>query len=547
MALTRADLVVQTLQTYGVPFVATLSGNGTDPLFLACARNGMRLVDFRNEQAAAYAADAYARLTGKLGVVLVSSGVAHVNALTGILNAYFDGAPVLLITGASDYGHADAGRFQDLDQPALAAPICKYSKEVARPDRVLFYLHEAIGRALAGRPGPVHLTIPTDVLMAEATPTTYPRLTEAAGVAQPRAAGDPALVSEAARMLSQARRPVLVQGSGAFYARAADALDRLAGTMQIPVIVPIWDRGVVEKPAPYFLGVVGAASGGPSLLPDADAVLIVGSQVDYRVGYAMPPTIKADARIIRIDADPASLKQGVEPDLAIQGDPRSVLTALADELERQGAQPYTDWLEEARRRDREFKSKWDVVPTAPPMTGQHIVEALRPLVQGDETLFLVDGGNIGQWAHMVLGNRYPTNWLTCGASAVVGWGLPGAIGVKLAYPNRPVVLLSGDGAFGFTVAELETAVRQNTPFVVVIADDQAWGIVVSSQIQAFGPENVLASRVNPVRYDVVAEGFGALGLRAEKPQDILPAVQQGLASGRPTVVQVPIAVQGPSF
>jgi len=547
MPLTQADLVVQTLKDYGVPFVTTLSGNGTDPLFMACARNGMRLVDFRNEQAAAYAADAYARLTGKLGVVLVSSGIAHVNALAGLLNAYFDGAPVLLITGASDYHYADAGRFQDLDQPALAAPICKYAKEVARADRTLFYLHEAIGRALAGRPGPVHLTIPTDVLQAETTPQRYPRLRAEAGIAQPRAAGDPGLIAAAADILAQAQSPLLVQGSGAFYARAANALDRLAGKMHLPVVVPIWDRGVIEKPAPYFLGVIGAASGGPELLADADTLILVGSQVDYRIGYAEPPAVRPEARIIRIDAAPESLKQGVEPDVAILGDPGSVLTALADELERRQARPYSTWLEEARRRDREFRSRWQTVPPAPPMIGHHIVEALRPLAHDSETLFLIDGGNIGQWAHMVLGDRYPSNWLTCGASAVVGWGLPGAIGAKLAEPQRPVVLLSGDGAFGFTVAELETAVRQNTPFVVVIADDQAWGIVVSSQVRAFGPENVLASRVGPVRYDVVAQGFGALGLVAEKPADILPAVREGLASGRPTVVQVPIAVQGPSF
>jgi len=545
--MTRADQVVQALKAYGVPFVATLSGNGTDPLYVACARNGVRLVDFRNEQAAAYAADAYARLSGRLGVVLVSSGVAHVNALTGLLNAYFDGAPVLLITGASDHARADAGRFQDMDQVALAAPICKYAKNVDRADRVLFYVQEAISRALSGRPGPTHLTIPADVLSAEAGPAELPRVGAAAGIAQPKAAGDPALIAEAAKLLGKSQRPVLVQGSGAFYAKAGEALDGLASKMQIPVVVPIWDRGVVERPAPYFLGVVGAASGGPTLLPDADAVIIAGSQVDYRVGYAEPPTIKADARIIRIDVDPETLRQGVEPDVAIQGDPKSVLSALANELERQGGQPYTEWLEETRRRDRQFRSRWDAVPAAPPMIGHHIVEALRPLVQDDKTLFLVDGGNIGQWAHMVLGNRYPSNWLTCGASAVVGWGMPGAIGVKLANPDRPVVLLSGDGAFGFTVAELETAVRQSTPFVVVIADDRAWGIVVSSQIRAFGPEWVLASRVGSVRYDLVAEGFGALGLRAEKPEEILPAVQEGLASGRPTVVQVPIAVQGPSF
>jgi acetolactate synthase I/II/III large subunit len=165
--LNGSDLLVEMLKARGVTFVATVSGNGLNPFFVSCARRGIRVVDFRNEQAASYAADAYARLTGKVGVCAVSSGVAHVNAFSGLINAFFDGAPVFLFTGASAQSHTDVGRFQDMDQVAMAAPLCKYAREVHQAERIPFYVHEAFSHAVAGRPGPVHLTIPLDVLDAE--------------------------------------------------------------------------------------------------------------------------------------------------------------------------------------------------------------------------------------------------------------------------------------------------------------------------------------------------------------------------------------------
>lgn len=549
--MTGADLLVQALAQRGVTFVATLSGNGLNPFYVACKRAGLRVVDFRNEQAAAYAADAAARLTGRLAVCAVSSAVGHVNALIGVLNAHYDGAPVLLLSGASEHARTDMGKFQELDQISLAEPICKYARLVDRPERIPFFVQEAAARATAPRPGPVHLTVPIDVLSAEVSPEATQPIAADAGLVAPRGAPDPSAVSEAARLLAAAERPVIVAGSGAFYARADDALEALATDLAAPVVVPIWDRGAVPRAREHFLGVVGAASGEPRVVADADLLLLVGARVDYRLGYGEPPGVRADVRVVRVDADPSELTQGREPDVAIQASPAFALAALRAEAARRGIAPKRGWLAEARRRDREFRARWaGPLPTTGPLTGRHVVEALRPIVGGDrvggEALFLVDGGNIGQWAHMALVDRYPGHWLTCGASGVVGWGLGGAIGAKLACPDRPVILLSGDGAIGFTIAELESAVRQDAPFIVVLADDRAWGIVVSGQEERYGSEGVIASRLGQVRYDLVAEGFGAVGVRVERQEEIGPAVLRALESGRPTLVHVPIAPGGPS-
>jgi acetolactate synthase-1/2/3 large subunit len=328
-----------------------------------------------------------------------------------------------------------------------------------------------------------------------------------------------------------------------FSARGEESLRRLAASVGAPVVMPIWDRGSVSRPMPEFLGVIGAASGGPALLADADAIVLAGARVDYRVGYMKPPAISAKARVVRLDCEPGEMNQGVSPDVGLLGDPAVVLAQLHDEWQRRGVAARTDWLREAQKRNAQYRARWAKSPPAPPMTGQHLVEALRPVLTED-LIFLIDGGNIGQWAHVLLWDRYPGHWLTCGSSAVVGWGLPGAIAAKLLYADRPVLLLSGDGAIGFTIAELEPAVRHRVPIVVVVADDQAWGIVVSGQKRSLGEP--IASLLGPVDYAKVAEGFGARGVTVRSPDELTAATRQALAAGQPTVIEVPLALLGPA-
>lgn len=539
-----ADVLVRQLQARGVEFVATLCGNGLDPLYVSCKKHGLRLVDVRNEQAASYMADCVGRLTRGIGVCAVSSGIAHANAMTGVLNAYFDGAPMLLITGASGNATAGMGNFQDLDQVALAAPACKLAQCVDRPERVALAVHEACSTALSGRPGPVHLTIPGNVLRG-AVDEGQGRalLTEEGGGEPARSVPDPDLIREVGELLSRSQRPVLVAGSGLFYADAEESLRNLAAAAGIPVVTPIWDRGSVSRPMPEYLGVVGAASGQPALLPDADLILLVGTHVDYRVGYLRSPTISEKAKVVRIDCDPGELKQGAAPDVALLGHPRRVIEELLKEWQRRHLPARDEWLGEAQQRNRKFRSRWKTLPPRSPMTGHHLVEGLRPVLN-DDVIFLVDGGNIGQWAHMLLWDRYPEHWLTCGASAVVGWGLPGAIAAKLCHPDRPVLLLSGDGAIGFTIAEFETAVRHKLPIVVVVADDQAWGIVTSGQRRSLGEP--IASILGPIDYVQVAQGFGAQGILVTDPAELAGAVRRAFASGKPTLIEVPIDVGGPA-
>jgi acetolactate synthase-1/2/3 large subunit len=205
---------------------------------------------------------------------------------------------------------------------------------------------------------------------------------------------------------------------------------------------------------------------------------------------------------------------------------------------------HRDWLADCRRRVVEFRAPWlSKHSPGEQMTGRDIVDAIRPLLS-EEMLFLIDGGNIGQWAHMALGDHYPGRWLTCGASAVVGWGIPGAMAARLAEPERPILLLSGDGAFGFTITELESAARQELPFVVVVANDSAWGIVVCGQRDAWG--STVACETRDIRFDQIAESMGARGIRVTDPAKITGTIQEGFGSPVPVVIDVPIRVFSPT-
>ncbi len=540
-----AEAVVRQLEARQVPFVATLNGHGLDPLYLAFRRSSIRVVDVRNEQAASYMAEVAGRLSRRVGVCAVSGAVAHVNALSGVLNAWFDGAPMLLITGTTPLASLGWGDFQDFDPVPVTAPITKYARWIDIPRRAAQIVHEAFAAATTGRPGPVHLALPLDVAGASVPEQELVLRGPLSGAVELTGAAEEGLVERAASWLQQAQRPLLVVGSGLYYARGEGVLKAFLDETQVPTVMPIWDRGCVPEPHDAFLGVIGALTGGPRLLPDADLIILAGVDFDYRIGQLQPPNVSPQARIVRIHADPHSVRTGVPADLEIVGSPATVLGQLLEACRERRYRCSGDWLGEARRRREEHRRR--CLATAHRLgrhgiTGCDVVQAIHE-VATDETVILVDGGNIGQWFHHLMPDRCPGHWISCGRSGVVGWGLPGALAARLVFPDRPVLLLSGDGSFTFTVAELECAARQGLPFAAVVADDRRWGITASSQVSRYGEP--LYSTLGPTRLDRVAEGFGCAGLRVERREELIPQLRAALAADRPTVLHVPIVPGGP--
>lgn len=516
--MTAVEWFVKDLQRRGVSWMATLCGHGLDPLFQAAKRSGMRLVDTRNEQTAGYIADYYGRLARRPGVCAVSSGVAHANALTGVVNAHFDGSPMLLISGAAPVQTAGMGHFQDLDQVALAKPVTKYSRIIDHPERTLQILDEALYAAAAPPPGPVHLMFPMDIQTAEVEqsrlirPTCTPSVFFSDGIEQ------------VAADLSRSERPLIVAGSGSYYAGSGEELMQFSEQFSIPVVVPIWDRGCIDRRIDTFLGVIGAASEGAALLADADCVVMAGASPDYRVGFLQPGALRDGAKVIYLDRN---------------------WRRVQEVCRQHGGRSHDVWLAEATRRRQAFRQS--VMDTAGQQARSgthalHIISALQQLLR-DDSVLLIDGGSIGQWAHQLLTDRYPGHWLTCGRSGVVGWGLGGAMAARLAYPERAVVLLSGDGAFTFTVAEIECAVRQSLHFVAIVADDQAWGITQTGHVRQFGEP--ISSSLGPIAFGPLAESLGARGVTVSRPEQIAIELERALAEPAVTIIHVPIVGGNP--
>jgi acetolactate synthase-1/2/3 large subunit len=337
--MTGAELFVSELRTRGVDWMSTLCGHGLSPLYAACQKAGLRLVDTRNEQTAAYMAECWGRLSRQVGVCTVSSGVAHANAMTGVVNAHFDGAPMLLITGAGPSRTMGMGHFQDLDQVALAKSVCKYARVIDVPERIPQFVHEAFAAAISGRPGPVHLTFPVDV--QEAAVDTSKRVGRTGTPLSPgRMLGDERLMAQAADLLGESRRPLLI-AAGTYYAGAEHALADFVASQAVPVVVPIWDRGAVPKPFPQFMGVLERPAADRGLLADADLLLMVGAAFDYRVGYLLLRPCRRRSRSSEWTWTRPGCTRGTA-DLTIEADPRSVLEQLERECACRRLPPHTD-------------------------------------------------------------------------------------------------------------------------------------------------------------------------------------------------------------
>jgi acetolactate synthase-1/2/3 large subunit len=520
--MTAVDWLIRHLRERGVAWIATLCGHGLDPLFQAARNAGMRLVDTRNEQTASYIAESSGRLTGQPGICAVSSGVAQVNALTGVANAWFDRSPMLLISGSAATTTAGMGHFQDLDQAALAKPITKLSRSIDCASRVRQILDEALRMSTADQPGPVHLLFPMDIQNTEIAESA---LVPPLHFKEPRAVAETD-VDQAAHALAGSKRPLVVAGSGIFYDGSGLEILRFCEDCRVPLVTPIWDRGSVDKPSQVFCGVIGAATGGPPFLSEADCIVMAGAEVDYRLGYLRPPAVRNDARFLSF--------RGKWDELAASCRRREVTAPQA-------------WLAWCVRRRDEFRR--NVERPAQETSGDtlhplHVIRAIQDVLVEDSVL-LIDGGNIGQWAHQLLcADRYPSHWLTCGRSGVVGWGIGGAIAARLAYPRRPVILLSGDGAFTFNIADLESAARQNLQFVAIVADDQGWGITRAGHVRQFGAP--IASSLGPIAFDRLADSLGCRGIRAETPAELTHALRQAMTVPEVTVIHAPISGGGPA-
>jgi acetolactate synthase-1/2/3 large subunit len=530
--LSGGHLVARMLRKEGVTTAFTLSGLHVAPIYAGCVDEGIRLVDTRHEQAAAHAADCWARLTRGAGVCIVTAGPGVTGTVTAVANAWAASVPLVVLGGAAPTFNQGRGSLQEMPQTQLFAGITKWSDRVHAPELVPSFLARAFRVARAGRPGPVFLEIPWDVLSNGADEAVADAV--ASYRTDARLPGDPAKLDAALALLAGAERPVVVAGSSIWWDGAGEALDLLARKAGVPVFLNGMGRGTLPHDHPLFF-----QHARKDALAHADVVLVVGTPLDFRLGYGGEPAFAAGARVVQVDVDAAEIGRNRPVEVGIVGDARSVLAALEAGVRRAAPR---EWLTSLRAAEEKRAAKQRAFEESDQRPIHHfrLAKAIDEVGFRRGATYVGDGGNVVAVAAKVLRLPRPGAWLDPGPLGCLGVGAPFAIAAKLLDPARPVCVVQGDGAFGLNGMDFETAVRFGLPMVVVVGNDAAWGQIRVPQRGLFGEDHAPATTLAATRYDRVVEALGGKGEHVEDPADLVPALERAFDSG--TVYCVDVAI-----
>jgi len=532
------QLAARALQAAGVDCVFTLCGGHVMPIYIGCQELGIRVVDVRHEQAAVHAADAWARCNpGKIGVAVVTAGPGVTDGVTGIANAWRANSPILVFGGQGPFENLRRGSLQEMDHIGVVRPITKYADAVYQTPRVAEYVELAIRHAVSGVPGPAYLEIPMDVLMqtVEEDSVQVPRIrTEA-----PRLSPDRDHVREAIEILQGAERPMLMAGTSVKWSNAGPAMNRFISETHMPTFTNGMGRGSVPPDSPEFLN-----RSRRDALKQIDCIVLAGTLLDFRMRFGQ--TIPADAKIIQLDMDATLIGQNRQADVPLVGNLGCSFDLLLEEMKNGGIQlDFSGWRDSLREIETAAEAKVqaqldsDEVPIDPQRMCREVRDWLETL---DDPVVIGDGGDIVATAAKILPVRREGAWMDPGPLGTLGVGMPFALAAQLANPGKPVVIVYGDGAFGLNGFEYDTAVRFNLPIVGIVGNDGAWGQMMRPQKGMYGTaENTL---LNFSRYDKVVEALGGHGEFVERSEELRPALERAIASGKPALVNVIIRQDG---
>ena len=519
-------LVAQALKREGVTHVFTLCGGHIQHIYDGCLDENIRVVDFRHEQAAGHAAEGWARATGKPGVALVTAGPGVTDAVTAVANAHRGGVPMVLIGGQGPRFFSGMGSLQEMDHVSLMRSITKWSVTVPETRRIPDFLAMAFRKATTGVPGPVFLEMPLDLLMNFEEPGPPPVNTRTEHVA----GGDPAAIQRAADMLATAERPVAVVGTQWWWSPYRDSIHAFLERYDLPVFLNGGARGALRPDDPRFFRLSRGKA-----LASADAIVIFGTPWDFRLGYGQD--IAATTRVIQVDLDPDIIGHNRGADVGIVGDTGLVMKQLAEAGSRANAAWVTTvrGLETARFDKMRKELDSDAVPVNPLRFSRELAAAIP-----ENATVVCDGGDIVGTAAKVVDVWKPGHWMDPGPLGTLGVGPSFAMAARLARPDEPVFIIYGDGSFGLNGMEYEAAARQGIPFVGVMGNDGAWTQIRRGQVQLFSESRAPATKLDHTRYDRMVESLGGHGEYVERPEDIRPAIDRALASGKPALVNVKI-------
>ena len=542
--ITGGELLLKCLKQENITTLFGILDGSFNPFLAKLDDYGMRFVNARHEAAAAHMAEAYARIRGEPAVVIGGIGPGAANLLSGVITAYAEGSPLIVFSGQRRRNiiYPDrGGSFQNVPLLDLYRPVTRWSAGVRDWRRLPELIRRAFREALSGRPGPVYLEIPEDVMRglgdADSVDLWPP---EQYRPGRP-GAGDPQAVAQAAEMLAAAERPLLHAGSGVSWAGAWDEFLALADHLAAALTTSLGARGVVPEDHPRYFHPLNRDAL-EAARSEADVVLVVGGRLGELDNWGRAPSWSDPPaqKVIQVDVDPTAIGLNRPVDLGIVGDGRAVLAALLDAVRaRTGPKTEHEGWPKYRALTQEWREQVEVSLNAP--EGQinpgRMVQIVRDFFPR-EAVTVMDGGNTSLWAASFNPILAPRSYLYTAKFGHLGTGLPYAIGAKLAAPERPVYLISGDGAIGFNIQELETARRYGANIVVVVSCDRGWGMERSSQLFAQIGDLVECDLHAETRYDRVAEAFGCHGELVESLDQLQPALERAAAANKPALIQV---------
>ena len=526
MAIIRGEqTIARCFKNENVDTIFFMMGGPTSGTAGACLELGMKGIYVRHEQAAAMMAHAYARVTGKPGICITPSGPGTANALTGLANAWADATPIVAIGGSAPMRATTLDAFQEMDQVAIMKPVVKAAYRVDMAARIPEYISVAFREALDGKKGPVYLDLPGDILNHKVDdeklyfPANYR--------VESRPAGDPAQVERAIELLATAKRPIVVSGSGVLWSGAAAELRDFIDSTGLPFYTTPQGRGAIPEDHPRSFP--GARS---MAFREADVVLVVGARANSMLSFLRAPRFAPDARFISVNLDGREIGHNRGVEVGIIGDAKLVLRQLTEEADgRFDPHRESAWVAElgAKHRSNQERSAPLLHSDAVPIHPLRLCREVRDLISRD-TILIVDGHEILNFARQSIPIYQAGCSLNAGPHGCMGVGVPFGIGAKAAKPDAPVLVLSGDGAFGWNGMEMDTAIRHQLPIVVVMSNNA--GFTSRKTGGTVGRE------LGWQRYDKMVEALGGYGEFVEKPDGIRGAIERAFKSGKPALVNV---------
>jgi acetolactate synthase-1/2/3 large subunit len=515
-----------------VGIVFTISGGHIENILDGLSQYQIRTIDVRHEQAAAMMAHAYAIYNNVPGVCLVTAGPGFTNALTGIANAFLDNVPLVVLCGRHPLRDDLTGALQELNQMDMVKPVTKWCATCYDIKRIPEYLSIAFRQATMGRPGPVFLELPPDILFVstdeKAVKMPVRKIHKTA--VQP----DPTELDEAARIINSAKQPLFIGGSGVRLSGAGDAMKQFVEKTGFPFALLNNGRGALPDTHPLCIN-DGGFTGVMTAAPQADVIVAAG----IRFNWVMQATkLFPDAKVVRIDIEPHEIDRNRASTVGLMGDCGAVLAQLLPKVEKRD---HGEWVTKLRSAYAAFliTEQEQRKNSSDPIHPNRLVAKIME-VFGEDAYYVADGGDTSYYGLAGFSSAHPAGVLVPSGALLgcLGTGIPFAIAGKLSHPDKPVIVLNGDGSFGFNSMEFDTAVRHNIPIICVVNNDCAWGMIKHSQEMSLGMERCTCAELGMRHYEKMVEGLGGYGELVTEDADIVPAIKRAVASGKPACINV---------